>query len=303
MRVLLTGAGGFIGSQAARALLASGCEVAALLRPTTSPARLQDVLGRLSVVRADLADLPALRQALLDWRPDACLHLAWYAEPGKYLHSPQNIPALTTSLALLEELARAGCRQVVMAGTCAEYDTDRGLLREDGPTRPATVYAASKLALNLVGQQLAAAAGVRFAWARLFYLYGPSEDDKRVVPAVIRALSRGEPFPATQGEQVRDYLHVEDVAAGLVTLVTQGAAGVFNVASGVPVTVRQLMETVGDLLGRPDLLRFGAVPYRDWEPRFICGDNQRLRGLGWAPQYTLREGLAETVAWWQGAAR
>jgi nucleoside-diphosphate-sugar epimerase len=303
MRVLLTGAGGFIGSHAARALLASGCEVAAVLRPTTSTARLQEVIDRLTVVRTDLADLPVLRQALLDWRPDACLHLAWYAEPGKYLHSPQNIPALTASLALLEELARAGCKQVVMAGTCAEYDTDRGLLREDGPTRPATVYAASKLALDLVGQHLAAAAGVRFAWARLFYLYGPGEDEKRVVPAVIRALMRGEPFPATQGEQVRDYLHVEDVAAGLVTLVTQGAAGVFNVASGVPVTVRQLMETVGDLLGRADLLRFGAVPYRDWEPSFICGDNQRLRGLGWAPRFTLREGLAETVAWWQGAAR
>jgi nucleoside-diphosphate-sugar epimerase len=299
MRVFLTGGAGLIGSHAARALLAAGCGVTALIRPGSSPQRLQDVLDRLTIVRGDLADLPLVRQALGDLRPDACLHLAWYAEPGKYLHAPQNVPALTVSLALLDELARAGCKQVVMTGTCAEYDTDVGYLREDGPTRPATIYAAAKLSLNLLGQQLAAAAGLRLAWARLFYLYGPGEDERRLVPAVIRALARGETFPATKGDQVRDYLHVEDVAAGLAALVRQGVAGVFNIASGVPVTVRQLMETIGEIMGRTALLRFGAVPYRAWEPRFICGDNQRLRALGWAPRYGLREGLAGTVDWWQ----
>ena len=175
-------------------------------------------------------------------------------------------------------------------------------LREDGPTRPRTLYAASKLALKLLAEQLAAAAGLDLTWARLFYLYGPDEDERRLVPALIRALLRGEPFPATKGEQVRDYLHVEDAAAALWALVERRVAGTVNVASGVPVTMRQVMETVGELVGRTDLIRFGALPYREWEPPFICGDNRRLRHeAGWAPRYpTLRAGLAPTVEWWKG---
>lgn len=300
-RVLVTGASGFVGSHVARALLQSGCEVAALVRPTSSLRRLEDVAEDLILIRCELADAAAVRAALADWRPEACIHLAWYAEPGKYLTSPENIPALTASLGLLDELIRAGCGYVVMAGTCAEYDTDRGFLREDGPTKPATLYAATKLSLNLIAQQVASAAGIGFAWARLFYLYGPHEDERRLVPALIRALSQGTLFPATAGEQVRDYLHVEDVAAALRALAERRVGGTVNVASGVPVTMRQVMETIGDIVGGADLIRFGALPYRDWEPRFICGDNRRLRDeAGWAPRYpTLRAGLAQTVGWWK----
>jgi nucleoside-diphosphate-sugar epimerase len=302
MRVLLTGATGFVGSHMARALLTAGCEVAALIRPLASMHRLDGISDQIVLFRGDLADTLFVRSSLAEWRPEACIHLAWYAEPGKYLHALENISALTAGLALLEELIRANCAQVVMVGTCAEYDADRGLLREDAPTRPATIYAATKLSLSLIGQQIAAAAGINFVWARLFYLYGPAEDPRRAVPALIRALLSGETFQATLGEQVRDYLHVEDVAAALWTLVEQRASGVFNIASGVPVTMRQLMEAAGEILGRTELIQFGAVPYRAWDPMFICGDSGLLRATGWTPRYSLRDGLKQTIDWWQIAS-
>ncbi len=298
MNVFLTGATGFVGCHVARALLSAGCAVTALVRPSSSLARLDGVADRLALVRGELADAAAVRSALAAAPPDACIHLAWYAEPGKYLRSPENLPALTASLALLTELARVGCRQVVMAGTCAEYDVSAGFLREDGPTRPETLYAATKLAMGLIGQQVAAENGFRFAWARLFYLYGPYEDGRRMVPALVRALQRGESFAATKGEQVRDYLHVEDVASALATLARRDATGVFNVASGAPVTVRHLMETARAVVGG-GAVDFGAVPYRAWEPPFICGDSHRLRDLGWEPRYTLEEGLRHAAAWWR----
>jgi len=297
MRVFLTGASGFIGSHVARLLLNVGCDVLALTLPDDPLWRLQDVAARLTLVRGDLSNSAAYRSTLAEWQPEACIHLAWYAEPGKYLHSPENLVSLNASLMLLQALIEIGCHQVVMVGTCAEYDTDMGYLREDSPTRPATIYAATKLALNLIGQQMAATAGVSFAWARFFYLYGPYEDERRVVPALIHSLLKAEPFAATLGEQVRDYLHVEDVAAALWSLTEKRASGVFNISSGVPVTMRQLMEIIGDILGRTDLIQFGALPYRDWEPMFICGTNQRLRTLGWLPRYTLREGLEQMVRW------
>jgi len=298
MRVFITGASGFIGSHVTRALLAAGHDVAALVLPNDPLWRLCDVTGQFTVLTGALSEVTEMRQALAEWRPEVCIHLAWYAEPGKYLQSLENLSSLTSSLTLLQVLQQVGCRQVVAAGTCAEYDTDLGYLREDSPTRPATLYAATKLAFNLIGQQMAAAAGMQFAWGRIFYPYGPYEDKRRVVPALIRALLSGQPFPATPGEQVRDYIHVEDVASALVLLAEWRADGVFNVSSGVSVTIRQLMETIGEIVGRLDLIQFRALPYRDWEPMFICGDNQRLKAMGWTPRYTLDQGLQQTYRWW-----
>lgn len=303
MRVFLTGASGFIGAHVVRALLARGHSVMTLVMPDDPMWRLKDVSGQFAVVTGLLGDVDALRSALNEFKPDACIHLAWYAEPGKYLDSEENIVSLTGSLSLLRELIQVGCQQVVMAGTCAEYDTDVGYLREDIPTRPTTLYAAAKLSCCLLGQRIAASAKIDFAWGRVFYPYGPQEDERRVVPAAIRTLQRDEIFPATLGEQVRDYIYVEDVAEAFCTLAEKQANGVFNISSGVPVTIRQLLETIGNLMKHADLIQFGAQPYRDWEPMFICGDNRRLKELRWKPAYTLDQGLLQTIQWWEACSR
>lgn len=301
-RVLVTGASGFIGSHVARELVERGRDVAVVVRPNSSLWRLADIADRLTIIPGDLADAPALRPAFEAWRPEACIHLAWYAEPGKYLTSRENISALEGSLKLLDELIHVDCGRVVMTGTCAEYDTDQGYLRENGPIRPSTLYAASKHSLDLMASQIAASAGINLTWARLFFLYGPQEDERRLVPALIQALLRGDSFPASAGEQVRDYLHVFDMASALCALVERRANGAVNVCSGVPVTMRQVMETIAEFTGNGHLIQFGELPYRQWDPRFICGDNLRLRKeTGWLPRYaTLDAGLEQTVAWWRG---
>jgi nucleoside-diphosphate-sugar epimerase len=301
MRVFVTGASGFIGAHLVSILLEAGCEVAILAVSDDNLWRLREVVDRLRVLRGDLDSIDAFAPGLTDFRPDACIHLAWYVEPGKYLESPLNLNCVMNSLSLLQLLIQIGCQQVVMTGTCAEYDTDTGHLKETSPTNPVTLYAASKLSLGILGQQLAKGTGTRFAWARLFYLYGPQEDERRVVPALIKSLLRSEPFPVSAGTQIRDYLHVEDVASALWFIAGSGLEGTFNISSGVPVTMRSLMEVIGNSLGKTDLIRFGAVQSRVWEPEFICGDNQKLRQLGWQPKYSLHDGLMETIKWWQNA--
>jgi dTDP-6-deoxy-L-talose 4-dehydrogenase (NAD+) len=314
--VLVTGAAGFIGSHVTRVLLDAGCEVLALVSPGDEvPWRLSDLMGvvdvnrsrsggfesshgRLRLLRGRLSDTPSLESSVTSWRPEACIHLAWYAEPGKYLTSDENLASLKGSLALLDVLGRSGCKNVVMTGTCAEYDTDRGWLREDGPTRPATLYAAAKLSMCLLGQQLALANKMNFAWARIFYPYGEFEDPRRMVPSLIRALLDGQRFAASSGEQIRDYIHAGDVATALWALANRGTSGVFNVCSGEPVSVRGLMETIADAVGRPGLIDFGAAPVRAWEPPVICGDNARARGVDWQPR-RLRVGIEQTVRWWR----
>ncbi|MFI5284055.1 MAG: NAD-dependent epimerase/dehydratase family protein [Candidatus Dormibacterales bacterium] len=297
MTILVTGAAGFVGSQVVRQMGESEA-VVALVRPGRPRPRLDGLRGRIEIVEADLADEAAVAAVLARYKPSTCIHAAWYAEPGKYLTSPENLGSLRSSLSLLEELATVGCRHLVGVGTCFEYEMQSAPLTEESLTKPVTLYAAAKLAFSLVAAQRASQLGIGMAWARLFYIYGPFEDQRRLVPSAIKALSAGQQFPTTSGGQVRDYLHIEDVASGLCALSRLRLSGTFNVCSGEAVTIAGLVQTLGELLGRPELVRLGAYPTREGDPAYVCGDNHKLRTeAGWSPRYSLRDGLAQTIEW------
>ncbi|MCX5813468.1 MAG: NAD(P)-dependent oxidoreductase [Proteobacteria bacterium] len=295
MRVFVTGASGFIGAHIIRALLLRNHQVTVLSIPDDPMTSLQPMYTQIDTIAGTLEDAALLEKSINRFQPEACIHLAWYAEPGKYLDSMQNIQSLASSLSLFQTLIKAGCRQIVAAGTCFEYDMNFGYLHEDTPARPTSLYAAAKLSCCLLGSQLATQAKISFAWGRVFYPYGPQEDQRRLVPAAIKALKQGIPFPASPGDQVRDYIHVADVATAFCTLMEKQADGVFNISTGSPVSIRQLLEMLGKLMNRSDLIKLGALPYRNWEPPFICGDNARLRNLGWRYCFSLEEGLLETI--------
>ena len=91
----------------------------------------------------------------------------------------------------------------------------------------------------------------------------------------------------------------DDAAAGLASLVGSRAHGVFNICSGEGIRLRRIMQMIGDGIGRPELIRFGEQPRRDWEPPFVCGDNSKVRSLGWRPTRDLAEGLRETIEYWR----
>jgi nucleoside-diphosphate-sugar epimerase len=134
------------------------------------------------------------------------------------------------------------------------------------------------------------------AWARVFHLFGPGEDPSRLVPTVAASLARGEPIDVTAGEQMRDYLHVADVAAGIAALAGPGASGVFNVCSGTARPLRELLLAIGELRGRADLIRFGARPYAPREVMYLAGRSDRLRALGWTPRFaSLEAGLRDAL--------
>jgi nucleoside-diphosphate-sugar epimerase len=297
MRVFVTGASGFIGCHVVRQALKAGQEVSILAMPEDPLARLQDFERDIRVVRGNLVDPGTYRMELEKWTPDVCIHLAWYTEPGNYLESQENIVCLDTSLRLIQELIRVGCSRAVMAGTCAEYAASDGILTEDSPAGPATLYGASKLALMYVGARLAAQAGMPFAWGRVFYLYGPYEDPRRLIPSLVRSLAGRNLFQASSGEQARDYLHVEDVARAFLSLAADENDGIYNICSGLPVTMRELMERIGDLLEAKGLIAFGARMKTDWDPPSIYGDNRKMRDLGWTPKIDLESGLRATISY------
>ena len=298
--MFLTGATGFIGSHMARLLARNGCEVYALVRKDSKLWRISDIVPALHLVSGDLLEMDQLHRQLREIGPELCIHLAWYVEPGKYLMSLDNLSCLTASIDLASRLSSLGCKRLVAVGTCFEYDTDLGYLSEDSRTAPRTMYAASKLGLQLVLEHLAQITGMQVAWIRLFYQYGPFEDQRRLVPSVICSLLSNREAKVTKGEQVRDFLHVEDVASAILAVSRSQLSGPVNVGSGKPTLVRDLVAKIGEILGHSELIRFGALRYGASEPFFICANNRRLvENTDWVPHYDLEGGLRGTVMWWK----
>lgn len=300
MNILLTGSTGFVGSQVARQLLRKGYTVRAHFLRGDNLSRISGLRNNLQLVEGDLFDSTEKEFSALCAEIDACIHCAWYAKPGKYLSAPQNMDCLWNSIRLFEALGKAGCRRIVGVGTCFEYDCSYGYLSETTPTKGTNLYAAAKTSTLLMGEQLAAIHDMSFAWARLFFLFGPDEDANRLIPYVINSLLRGERADMTSGYQVRDFLHVEDVASAIILVMEGKFSGPVNIGSGFPVTVREIVSLLAEILDKPDLINFGARPTNATDPPFVCANNSKLRSdSNWEPRYGLKNGLAQTCEWWK----
>jgi nucleoside-diphosphate-sugar epimerase len=296
-RVLVTGGSGFVGRPALVDLVSRGHDVHAVSRSADPPA-IEGVRWH----RADLADAAEIDALIGALEPQQLLHLAWYVEHGLFWEAPENVTCVEQSLALLRSFAERGGSRVVMLGTCAEYDWTPEQPQFDersSPLRPATLYGVAKDALRRVAGSYAERCGVEFAWARLFFLYGPRESPQRLVPAVIRALLAGEPAETGSGVQVRDFLHVDDVAGALAALLDSSVVGAVNIGSGEPRTLGEVVDELGRLAARGDLIHKGARADRPDDPARIVAAALRLRDeVGFAPRWSLSDGLAQTLGWW-----
>jgi nucleoside-diphosphate-sugar epimerase len=295
-RVLLTGASGFIGQHCIRPLIQRGFEVVGTYR-TSQPLAIEGVRW----VRAELLQGGAARRLVDDTAPSHLLHLAWYVEPGKMISYIDNLSWVCASVELLRSFHENGGVRCVVSGSCYEYDWRYGYCSEElTPRKPDTLYGAAKNGLSEVLLGYCAATGLSGAWARMFFLYGPQENQRRLVPSIILSLLRGIPAQSSHGEQIRDYMHVQDVADGLVALLDSSACGAYNLASGRATSIRTIVEMLGELTGRTDLLRIGAIPARANDAPLVVGDpGMAQRDFGWKSTIPLREGLRETVEWWR----
>lgn len=299
-RVLVSGAAGFIGSRVVRALSARGYMITALVRPGSSRDRLVGLDTSIEVKEANFHESSAVKKVFESAQPEVMIHAGWHAEPGNYLQHLGNIADLQSSLDLFRIAAQCGCRRIVGIGTCLEYETARGYLSEDAPLDPRSLYASAKAALYFAASAWARGEGVSFAWARLFYQFGPGEDPRRLVPSVVSALRAGRIIATTSGEQIRDYLHVDDVAEALALVAMSETTGPINIGSGQPIRVRDLISLVESQMGRDNLVHYGERPNPANDPQFICANPTRLRKeIGWQPNRTLKDGIADTIHWWK----
>ena len=301
--VLVTGASGFVGRQAVAALAALEFDVHAAARQP-----LDD--GLATWHRADLLD-GAARAALLDAvRPSHLLHLAWETRHGHFWQAPENLDWAQATQDLVRRFRDGGGRRAVLAGSCAEYDWSPAALgdgpcRETAtPCRPATPYGQAKLATFEHIAAAAVSSGLSHAWGRLFLVYGPFEDESRLVPFAIRALLAGEAVALHEPAAVRDFLHVADAGAAFAALLASDVEGPVNIASGGGAAVADIARRLARMIRGDDSLVGDSEPLASDSPARLVADISRLRHeVGFTPGRDLDAGLAETVDWWRARGR
>ena len=296
--VLLTGATGYIGQFAVRFLLEKNYTVHAV---TSKPLDLSDN-ENLIWHRTNLLNSVEVKELLRKICPTHLLHFAWYVEHGKFWNAIENIDWLQASLNLTRQFAENGGKRIVVSGTCAEYDWTRQNPFAELPKnfQPATLYGTTKYALAAILEKFAAITDVSFASGKIFFPFGANESSNRLIPSVIRALLKNQTAKTSHGNQIRDFLYVEDIAEAFVKLLESDVCGAVNIASGKGVKLKEITETIAKIIGKPELLMTGSLTASVNEPLEIVADITRLREeVGFRKDYDLESRLAETIAWWK----
>jgi len=278
VKVLVTGATGFVGRHLVAALLERGCEVRAVAR-NAETAQGMSWINHVEFVAADIhaADLDAVA---LTEGVDALAHLAWPGLPNyrALFHFEHNLMA---DYRFIKCAVAAGVQQVLVTGTCFEYGMQSGPLSEATEPRPSNPYGLAKHTLHLFLQNLQQERPFTLQWARLFYLHGEGQNPNSLLAALDRAIDAGEAsFNMSAGEQLRDFLAIETAAGHLAAILDQREFdGVVNCASGQPVSVRSLVEQRLRERGATLNLNLGHYPYPTHEPMAFWAVTERLQQL------------------------
>lgn len=275
MKVLVTGASGFVGRQVIPLLLKQGHAVTAVAR-TAAKAQgftwypfTRFIAGDIHSSGGDLVDMIG--------RQDAVLHFAWPGLPHykDLFHFEENLPA---AYRFLKSLVEHGTRHLLVTGTCLEYGMQEGCLSEETPVDPSNPYALAKDTLRKFLEELKKVHSLKLQWARLFYMYGPGQNPNSLIAQLDQALDAGERvFNMSGGEQLKDYLSVEEAARRLVMLLEHPECdGIVNICSGSPISVRKLVEKHLEERKAQIKLNIGHYPYPDYEPMAFWGSTEKF---------------------------
>lgn len=276
-KVLVTGATGFIGNYVVEELLINGYHVIATsVHPEKAAAK--PWYGRVQYVPFNLAEFSAGENYYAFFNePDLMIHLAWEGLPNykQDFHMTETLPRHT---AFLTNLINRGLKDLTATGTCFEYGLQEGCLSENMTPQPSNVYAIAKNQLRLNLEMLMKDKPMSLKWVRLFYMYGKGQSPNSLLSQLQSAIDRGDSeFNMSPGDQLRDYLPVEEVGRNIVKIATQvKVSGIVNCCSGTPVQVKDLVK---DYLKRRHAnikLNLGFYPYSDIEPKNFWGDTTKL---------------------------
>lgn len=281
-RVLITGASGFIGRYCLPILAENNYEIYAGFHR-----RKIKTDTKINWINFDIHNLEQTKEIINDIKPTHLLHLAWYVEPGKHVNSDENIKWLNASLEMIKTFIDLGGQRVVTAGTCFELYTN-------------TLYGTCKESLGKVANAYGELNNISTAHGRIFHLYGPYEDKSRVITYVIKQLLDGNPANCSNGEQIRDFLYVVDVANAFVKILDSNVSGGIDIGSGQGGILKDIFKIIEWQTNTKGLVKLGMVQVSPNEPKEIVANSDILmKEVGWKPNYTIEKGIIETIEWWR----
>jgi len=278
MKILVTGATGFVGQHVINELLKYDHQIIAAVRNKDSVTHLPDTI---KIIELYLDNLESNKNYFSETgNPDLLLHLAWQGLPNykESFHLEKNLPSHS---AFLKNMAENGLQNLVVSGTCFEYGMKDGCLSEDMESDPQNPYAIAKDELRKFLEDLQHENHFTLKWIRLFYMYGKEQNPNSLLSQLERALQNGDAvFNMSRGEQLRDYLPIETVAEYIVKIALQNKiTGIINCCSGVGVKVKTFVETYLKKSNKKINLNLGYYPYPDYEPMAFWGDDKKLKKI------------------------
>jgi dTDP-6-deoxy-L-talose 4-dehydrogenase (NAD+) len=277
MKVLVTGATGFIGNYVVNELLKYDHQVIATAKSNPVLEK-NNWLGKVEFIKCDLNS----KIDFFDYfqNPDAVIHLAWEGLPNykEAFHIEKNLP---NNFYFLNDLIKSGLKNLTVAGTCLEYGLLNGCLDESIPVKPHIPYSIAKDTLRKYLEQLKSQFDFKLKWLRLFYTYGVGQNENSIFSQLDRAIKNNDKvFNMSAGEQLRDYLPVEKVGEIIVkTSIQNETIGIINCCSGNPVSIRKMVEDHLVKNNSSICLNLGYYPYNDYEPLAFWGGTEKLNKI------------------------
>lgn len=307
MRIFITGATGFVGSHLARRCVQDGHDVHLLLRAASDPWRIQDILAKAETHIADLTDAGALKTIVNAIHPDVIFHLATHSIYGAHPAMGQDTDIIRMNFlatrALMDALNDIPYSCFINTGSSSEYGVKQSPMKETDACEPLNVYGVAKCAATLYGQYLAKTQKKPIITLRLFSPFGPYDDDKRLIPYVVREAFENHPLSLGNPHVARDYIFIDDVIDVYMHALRNAricAGEIFNIGSGRQQTVEDTVSAVLLATESTSIVSWGAKIMPIWDSEYWQADIAKTeRILGWKPKHTFEEGLDKTIAWFQ----
>lgn len=296
LRIVITGATGFIGSAILEEFLRVGAQVTVLLREESDCQRISSKTGFESLIYHSLSDQNII-EGIKAFQPNVFIHCAWRGVGGDERNEDfqivDNIPLTLDSVKLAKV---TGCKQWIGLGSQAEYGNQNRVLDEGAPLLPTTIYGRAKLSAGIAALALCDTYGITGTWMRVFSTYGPGDAPYWFIPYVLKEFMADRVPKLTGCEQLWDYLHVSDAARAIVAVASNGAGGIFNLGSGTALQLKDYIELMRISVRSNLSPEYGAIPYRNDQVMHLQADIRKLeKEVGWQPIIQFGEGIDGVV--------
>jgi len=306
LKVFITGATGFVGSNIARNLaMKNEFGVHIIHRPNSNMWRIQEILPKIMTHSVDIADKKGLHAAVKKIQPDIIFHLANVGVYGGLEGNPEDIirSNLIGTINLVEALRSVPYLCFVNTGSSSEYGPKAAPMKERDYCEPESIYAISKLAATIYTLQEAKRNKKPIVNVRLFSPFGPYDSKARLISYAIKQASENEPMHLNTRTAVRDYVYVDDVVDAYLLCVKHIDAvrgEVLNIGSGSETSVSDIVKLVKNVTGSRSKIIWKNQKSNRFESEVWRADTKKVkRLLSWKPKITLREGIQKTLAWHQ----